>query len=376
MPCTAQILVRRRLGGGTPNAHVCHLRYSVRGQICATLQAHKRCIENDSHTMAPVVPVRTAGLNEETQMMGLLTRRHVLGGLGVALTLSWGAAMAADTIKVQDNTGEVQVPLKPKTVLVYDFGALDIIQTIGGHVTGNPTQALPPALKQFGDSNKYTNIGTLFEPDYEKVKALKPDLIIAGNRSLPKIDELKKFAPVLDITIDNQNQMAHVYRNIRSISAIYGMPEKGEQEIKAIEAGIADVKAKASNKGGALLIMTNGGKMSAYGPGSRFDMLYSVFGVNPIKDKIEVSKHGQAISFEYLLKTNPDYLLVLDRDAAIGNDGQAAKKLLDNKLVHATKAWRNQNVVYLNSANWYTMSNSGPTALKENLKQLADAFSK
>jgi iron complex transport system substrate-binding protein len=32
--------------------------------------------------------------------------------------------------------------------------------------------------------------------------------------------------------------------------------------------------------------------------------------------------------------------------------------------------------VYLNAANWYTMSNASPTALKENLKQLADAFSK
>jgi iron complex transport system substrate-binding protein len=309
-------------------------------------------------------------------MKTVWNRRQTVAGLVLAMALPFAAAQAADTIKVQDNTGEVQVPSKPKTVLVYDFGALDIIQTIGGHVTGNPTQALPPSLKQYGDASKYANIGTLFEPDYEKVKALKPDLIIAGNRSLPKVEELKKFAPVLDVTIDNQNQMAHVYRNIRAISAIYGVPEKGEQEITAIEAGIADVKAKASKKGGALFLMTNGGKLSAYGPGSRFDMLYSVFGVNPIKDKIEVSKHGQAVSFEYLLKTNPDYLLVLDRDAAIGNDGGAAKKLLDNKLVHATKAWRNQNVIYLNGANWYTMSNSSPTALKENLKQLADAFSK
>jgi iron complex transport system substrate-binding protein len=313
---------------------------------------------------------------KDMDMNGVWNRRQTVAGLMLALTLPFTAAHAANTIKVQDNTGEVQVPVKPKTVLVYDFGALDIIQTLGGHVTGNPTQALPPALKQYGDASKYANIGTLFEPDYEKVKALKPDLIIAGNRSLPKVDELKKFAPVLDVTIDNQNQMANVYRNIRAISAIYGMSDKGEQEIKAIEAGIAEVKAKAANKGGALFLMTNGGKLSAYGPGSRFDMLYSVFGVNPIKDKIEVSKHGQAVSFEYLLKANPDYLLVLDRDAAIGNDGQAAKKLLDNKLVHATKAWRNNNVIYLDGGNWYTMSNSSPTALKENLKQLADAFSK
>lgn len=309
-------------------------------------------------------------------MTAVWTRRQTLGGLVLAMTLPFAAVHAASTITVADNTGSVQVPVKPKTVLVYDLGALDIIQTLGGHVQGVPNQALPDSLAQFKDEAKYPRIGSLFEPDYEKVKALKPDLIIAGNRTLPKIEELKKFAPVLDITIDNQNQMDNVYRNIRSIAAVYGVADKGEQQIQEIDAAIADVKAKAANKGGALFLMTNGGKLSVYGPGSRFDTLYSVFGVQPIKDKIEVSKHGQAVSFEYLLKTNPDWLLVLDRDAAIGQDGDAAKKLLDNKLVHATKAWRNQQVVYLNAANWYTLSNSGPTALKENLKQLSDAFSK
>lgn len=308
-------------------------------------------------------------------MKNVWNRRQTLGGLLLALTMPF-TAHAAQTITVQDNTGEVQVPLNPKTVVVYDFGALDIVRNMGGKVAGVAQQAIPPSLKEYADATKYANVGTLFEPDYEKLKALKPDLIIAGNRSLPKIDELKKFAPVLDVTIDNQNQMEHVYRNIRALAAIYGVPQKGEQEINEINAAIADVKAKAANKGGALFLMTNGGKLSVYGPGSRFDMLYSVFGLHPVKDKIEVSKHGQAVSFEYLLKTNPDYLLVLDRDAAIGSDGQAAQKLLDNKLVHATKAWRNGNVIYLNAADWYTMSNSSPSALKANLKQLSDAFSK
>ena len=308
-------------------------------------------------------------------MQGLWTRRQTLAGLGVVLTLSWSVAQAAN-VAVKDNTGAVSVPLKPKTVLVYDLGALDIIQALGGAVHGVPNQALPPLLAAYKDTTKYPQIGSLFEPDYEKIKALKPDLIIAGNRTLPKMDELKKFAPVLDVTIGDGDQLPHIYRNIRAIAAVYGVAEKGEAEIKAIESEIAAVKAKAQKQGSALMLMTNGGKMSVYGPGSRFDMLYAVFGVQPIKDKIEVSKHGQAVSFEYLLKTNPDWLLVLDRDAAIGREGASAQKLLDNKLVHATKAWRNQHIVYLNAANWYLLSNAGPGALRENLKQLADAFGK
>ena len=76
-------------------------------------------------------------------MKAVWNRRQTLAGLMLAVALPFAAAQAAETIKVQDNTGEVVVPLKPKTVLVYDFGALDIIKTIGGQVAGNPTQALP-----------------------------------------------------------------------------------------------------------------------------------------------------------------------------------------------------------------------------------------
>lgn len=306
------------------------------------------------------------------------SRRHLLLSLGAALALSGAPAWSADAaVTVKDASGEVSVPLKPKTVLVFDLAALDIIQSLGGDVQGVPNvAAVPQFLSKFTDQARYPHVGSLFEPDYEKIKSLKPELIIAGGRMLPKVPELKKYAPVLDISVGQGNQMEQVYRNIRAIAAVYGAPEKGEAEIRQIESEIADTKAKATGKGSMLFLMTNGGKMSVYGPGSRFDMLYSTFGASPTKDKIDVSMHGQAVSFEYLLKANPDWLLVLDRDAAIGREGVSAQKLLDNKLVHATTAWKNQQIVYLNATNWYLLSNAGPTAIKENLKQLSDAFSR
>lgn len=311
-------------------------------------------------------------------MFSRTTRRHTLLGLGLALAMSGSIALAQSPgkVTVKDATGEVSLPLQPKTVVVYDLAALDIIQSFGGDVQGVPNVAAwPRFLTKFSDQAKYPHVGSLFEPDYEKLKALKPDLIISGGRTLPKLAELKKYAPVMDITVSDGQQLPQVLRNIRALSAVYGVPEKGEQEIRQIEQDIANVKRLATDKGSMLFLMTNGGKMSVYGPGSRFDILYSTFGGAPLKDKIEVSKHGQAVSFEYLLKANPDWLLVLDRDAAIGREGASAEKLLDNKLVQATKAWKNKQVVYLNATNWYVLNNAGPTAIKENLKQLSDAFS-
>lgn len=71
--------------------------------------------------------------------------------------------------------------------------------------------------------------------------------------------------------------------------------------------------------------MTFGGKISALGLKSRFDILYSEFGTALATNKITVQKHGQLISLEFILETNPDQLLVIDRDATIKREGQSVQ---------------------------------------------------
>ena len=53
---------------------------------------------------------------------------------------------------------------------------------------------------------------------------------------------------------------------------------------------------------------------------------------------------------------NPEYLFVMDRDAAIGTDGaQLAKEIVENELVMDLDVYKNGNIVYLaHPAVWYT----------------------
>ena len=82
--------------------------------------------------------------------------------------------------------------------------------------------------------------------------------------------------------------------------------------------------------------------MSAYGPGSRFGVIHDAFGVKPATAGLSVSNHGQAISYEFIAQTDPDWLFVIDRDAAIGREGSPARSMLDNELIRPTKAWKNR----------------------------------
>ena len=85
--------------------------------------------------------------------------------------------------------------------------------------------------------------------------------------------------------------------------------------------------------------------------------------------------HGNETSFELVLQLNPDYIFVMDRDAAIGTDGaQLAKDIMENELVAKTNAYQNNQIIYLeHPAVWYT-AEGGITALDMMLKDLESAL--
>ena len=80
------------------------------------------------------------------------------------------------------------------------------------------------------------------------------------------------------------------------------------------------------------------------------------------------------ISFEYIKEKNPDWLFVLDRSAAIGEEGKAAKDVLDNPLVAESTAWKKGQVVYLDSSAY--LAAGGAQQLQTVAKQAAEAFKK
>ena len=86
---------------------------------------------------------------------------------------------------------------------------------------------------------------------------------------------------------------------------------------------------------------------------------------------IDTSTHGNEASFEFLVEKAPDYIFVMDRDAAIGTDSaQLAQDIMENELVMGNEAYKNGHLVYLaHPAVWYT-AEGGITALDLMLQDL------
>jgi len=262
-------------------------------------------------------------------------------------------AAAEDSIRVVHSLGEAVVKRFPEKIVVFDYAALDIMEFLGIEPTAVAKSSLPQYLERFKDA-KYIDAGTLFEPNFERIFALQPDVIFASTRQASVYDELAQIAPTVYFEIDTDDYWGSFAYNARLTAEIFGKEDEAEAELAALAADAARVNALAGASGlRTLVLMANDGALSAYGPGSRFGIVYSEFGFTPADHNLEAATHGQNVSYEYLLQINPEAIFVIDRASTVGGS-VTAEQVLDNVLVKAIDAARNGRIAYLTSQVWYT----------------------
>ena len=268
---------------------------------------------------------------------------------------SSAGADTAPTLKVDHAQGSTQVPLNPKKVIILNPATLDNADALKIPVAGVPQTSthLPSYLAKYRGS-EYLNAGTLFEPDYEALSNAKPDLIIAGGRAHDAYDKLSEIAPTVALDVDPQHFMQSLAQRTEQLAALFGKQADAKTLLTNFTAQAEKIKQKSAHAGSAMILMISGGKMSAYSAGSRFGFIFDELGFTPAATFPQAGKHGNVVSSEFILNANPDWLFVLDRDNAIGRaEGQSAQQVLDNPLIEKTNAWKNQRVIYLDSASLY-----------------------
>ena len=278
------------------------------------------------------------------------------------------------TISIKHDLAKEPVEIKknPEKVVVFDFGILDTLDELGVEVAGLPQANVPKYLEKYKDS-KYANLGSLKEPDFEALHALKPDVIFISTRQADLYDQFAEIAPTVFMGIDYANYMVSFKHNMELVGEVFSKEDEMKAELAEIDGQIEAIKEKtSSNNEKALVVLGSEGKVSAYGPSSRFGIIHDVFGFKSADENIDVSTHGQNITFEYILKTNPGILFVIDRDAAIGGES-STKDSIENDLVMKTDAYKNEKIVYLNGEYWY-LSGGGLLSMKEMIKEMEAAL--
>lgn len=282
----------------------------------------------------------------------------------------------ADTIEVQHELDSevIHVPKEPERIVVFDMGALDTLSFLNeeDRVVGLPQATIPHYLDEFMDE-KYENFGSLKEPEFEKIHAAQPDLIIISDRQMELYDQFKEIAPTVYFHIDTHNYLGSFEQNATLLGEILNKENEVAAELENLNEQIDEIKLEAEETNEtALIVLGTEGKVSAYGPNSRFGIIHDVFGIHAADPNIEESTHGQSITFEYILETNPNIVYIIDRDLAIGMDS-GVQESFENDIIQKTDAYKNDRLLYLDGDIWY-LAGGGLQSLSMMIEEISETI--
>lgn len=275
---------------------------------------------------------------------------------------------------------DLEVPYDAQRIAVMDMAALDILDSLGlgDRVVGSSSTSLD-YLQEYVTNDEIADLGTIKEADMEAVMSCEPDVIFIGGRLAQSYDALSEIAPVVYLSTDTEiGLVKSVEKNAKKIASMFGLEDDVKDLMNGYDARIEKLKAFAEGKTAIIGMCTSGG-FNVLGNDGRCALIGNEVGFENIgvDENVDTSTHGNEASFEFVVEKNPDYIFVLDRDAAIGTDGaQLAKDIMENELIMGTDAYKDGKIVYLeHPAVWYT-AEGGVNALGFMLEDLENALLK
>ena len=280
------------------------------------------------------------------------------------------------TITALDGTGtetELAVPYDPQRIAILDMASLDILDSLGlgDRVVGTASTSLSYLQGYINDN--VANLGTIKEADLEAVMSCEPDVIFIGGRLRSSYDALSQIAPVVYLSTDTElGVVESVRKNAQTVASMFGLEAEVEELMAGFDSRIETLAAFAEGKT-AIIGMCTSGSFNVLGNDGRCSLIGREVGFENIgvDAEVDTSTHGNEASFEFIVDKDPDYIFVMDRDAAIQTEGaQLAQEIMENELVMGTRAYQDGHVIYLaNPAVWYT-AEGGITALDIMLSDL------
>ena len=292
------------------------------------------------------------------------------------------------TVEITDVHGTVTVPVNPKNVVALDNRTFETLADWGIKLAAVPKGVMPADLPYVADES-VLDIGNHREPNLEIIAAVEPDLVIIGQRFADFYEDIKALVPkaaVIDLNFDvseaaatpGENLVNGLKNSTLALGKIFGKNDEAEALVAEFDKAIEDVKSSYNGRDTIMSVIVSGGNIgfSAPSSGRVWGPMYEIFGWVPSLDiKSATSDHqGDEISVEAIAQSNPDWIFVLDRDAAVSSTSDAvpAQDVIDNSpALQNTKAVIEKNIVYA-PADTYT--NESIQTYLELFQDLAEAL--
>lgn len=288
------------------------------------------------------------------------------------------------SVTVTDNHGEQTVPAEIETVVATDNRSFEMLDQWGIKLAAAPKAIIPFTVSDYKDNPDVQDIGNHREPNLEIVAAADPDLIVTGQRFDKYYDDLKKLAPnsaIVDFEPREGKPLdEELKRHAKGMGTVFGKEKEADQLIADFDKALERARKAYNPDVKVMALNSSGGTLGYIAPtvGRTFGPLFDLIGMKPALevDKASDDHQGDEISAESIAKANPDFIMVLDRDAGTSVRGideyRSAQSVVEEaaplKNVKAVK----EGKIYYAPEDTYT--NESIITYTEILNDLADAF--
>ncbi len=304
-----------------------------------------------------------------------------LAGCSTSTTDDADTTAAAQTVAIEDNFGEQTVTIPPKSVVATDNSTFETLDSWGVNLSAGAVSLMPKTIGYKQDSD-IVDLGTHREPNLEAVVAAEPDLIINGGRFAQFREDFERLAPdaaIVEVTPrDDQPFDAELKRGTTVLGEIFGKQAEAQALNDAFDASIARVKAAYSPDTSVMGLITSGGEIGYVAPstGRTIGPMFDIFGFTPSLEVPESSDNhqGDDISVEAIAASNPDLIIVMDRDAGTANGGgegfvPAANIIENTEALKSVTAVKDGKMIFLPTD---TYTNESIQTYTEFFNSLAD----
>lgn len=256
------------------------------------------------------------------------------------LILVFAGAVAADEKRsfVDDAERRVEIPVRPKRIVVLNSSNLEILYAVGGKAVGRPeSTGMPKTLYEKVEA--LPSVGETPSPNVERIASLSPDLVIGINVGfhhaiIPALE--RAGIPIILLSI---NSYSDIIEKIGFYGSLTGNTAKASRIISAIEKRVEGIRKAASGHTQRKVAIIWGSPQSftmalpSSFVGNLVEMLGGINIAAGVQPTAAMPQYAP-LSMEYVLSKDPDLLLLITH----GNDDKVAEKF--RKELESHPAWK------------------------------------
>lgn len=257
-------------------------------------------------------------------------------GKWVSYSSASSTVAISSTLTVNTSMGPFTLKKKPQRIVTLSSSDTEIIYALGSTVVGRSTAlgtVYPPAAASVPE------VGSTHGIEFEKLAALKPDLVIASPSLKSQQATIEKLGA--QVMFNSHNTFTEIQASIKLYGKVLGQETKAEQLIKQMNADVSSLK-KPGTAPKTLIVYGAPGSFvvalpSSY-PGNFLELAGGKNVASGFKAMAEMPQYAD-LSLERIIAANPDLILFIAHGDA--DEVKASFK----KQFETNPAWKSLSAV-------------------------------